>query len=55
VVVVVVLVMTIKTIITLFPVALLSNAGHGLRNLEVSRSHTTKHNSRQDSSRQVIS
>ena len=35
--------------------ALRPNAGHGLLNLEVSRSHTTKHHSRWDSSGRVIS
>ena len=38
-----------------FTVALRSNAGHGLLILEVSRSHTTTHHSRQDSSGRVIS
>ena len=37
------------------PVALRSNAGHGLLILEVSRSHTATHHSRQDSSGRVIS
>jgi len=37
------------------PVALWPNAGHGLLILEVSRSHTTTHHSRSDSSRRVIS
>ena len=36
-------------------VALRSNAGHGLLVLEVSRSHTTTHHIRQDSSGRVIS
>ena len=40
---------------TFFPVALRPNAGHGLLMLEVSRSHTTTHHSRQDSSGRVIS
>jgi len=35
----------------LFAVALRPNAGHGFLNLEVSRSHTMTHHSRQDSSR----
>ena len=39
----------------LFSVALRPNAGHGLLILEVSRSHTTTHHSRQDSSGLVIS
>ena len=39
----------------LFPVALLPNAGHGLLICEVSRSHTTTHHSRWDSSGRVIS
>ena len=38
-----------------FVVALRPNAGHGLLILEVSRSHTTTHHSRQDSSGRVIS
>ena len=38
-----------------FVVALRPNKGHGLLILEVSRSHTTTHHSRQDSSGQVIS
>ena len=38
-----------------FPVALRPNAGHGILILEVSRSHTTTHHSRQDSSGRVIS
>ena len=38
-----------------FSVALRPNAGHGLLILEVSRSHTTTHHSRQDSSGRVIS
>ena len=38
-----------------FAVALRPNAGHGLLFLEVSRSHTTMHHSRQDSSGRVIS
>ena len=38
-----------------FPVALRPNAGHGLLMFEVSRSHTTTHHSRQDSSARVIS
>ena len=38
-----------------FSVALRPNAGHGLLILEVSRSHTTTHHSRQDSTRRVIS
>ena len=37
-----------------FPVALRSNAGHGLLILEVSKSHKTTHHSRQDSSGRVI-
>jgi hypothetical protein len=37
------------------PVALRPNAGHGFLILEVSRSHTTKHHSRQDFSGRVIS
>jgi len=37
------------------PVALLPNAGLGLLILDVSRSHTTTHHSRQDSSGRVIS
>ena len=41
--------------IYIFSVALRPNAGHGLPILEVSRSHTTTHHSRQDSSGQVIS
>ena len=41
--------------ICLFPVALRPNAGHGLLIHEVSRSHTTMHHSRQDSSGRVIS
>ena len=36
-------------------VALRPNAGHGLLILDVSRSHTTTHHSRQDSSGRVIS
>jgi len=39
----------------LFSVTLLPSAGHGLLILEVSRSHTTTHQSRQDSSGRVIS
>jgi len=39
----------------LFPVALRPNAGQGLLNHEVSRSHTATHHSRQDSSGRVIS
>ena len=35
--------------------ALRPNAGHGLLILEISRSHTTTHHSRQDSSGRVIS
>ena len=38
-----------------FAVTLRPNAGHGLLILEVSRSHTTTHQSRQDSSGRVIS
>jgi len=38
-----------------FPVALRPNADYGLLILEVSRSHTTTHHSRQDSSGRVIS
>ena len=38
-----------------FAVELRPNAGHGLLILEVSRSHTTTHHIRQDSSRRVIS
>ena len=38
-----------------FSVALRPNAGHGLLILEVSRSHTATHHSRQDSSGRVIS
>jgi len=38
-----------------FLVALRSNAGHGLHIPEVSRSHTTTHKSRKDTSGQVIS
>ena len=38
-----------------FPVALRPNAGQGLLILEVSKSYTTKHNSRYDSSGRVIS
>ena len=38
-----------------FPVALRPNAGHDLLILEVSRSHTTMHHSRKDSSGRVIS
>ena len=38
-----------------FPVALRPHAGHGLLILEVSRSHTTTHHSRWDSSGRVIS
>jgi len=41
--------------LVLFPVALQPNAGHGLHILEVSRSHTTTHHSRLDSSGRVIS
>ena len=37
-----------------FFLSLLPNAGHGLLILEVSRSHTITHHSRQDSSAQVI-
>ena len=37
------------------PLALRPNAGHGLLILDVSRSHTTTHHSRQDSSGRVIS
>ena len=37
------------------PVALRPNVGHGLLILEVSRSHTATHHSRQDSSGRVIS
>jgi len=39
----------------IFAVALRPNAGHGLLVLEVSRSHTTTHHSRQDSSGRVTS
>ena len=39
----------------LFPVALRSHVGHGLLILEVSRSHTTTHHIRYDSSGHVIS
>ena len=39
----------------LFAVALRPNAGHGLLILDVSRSHTTTHHSRLDSSGRVIS
>jgi len=39
----------------LFSVALRPNAGHGFLFLEVSRSHTTTHHSRYDSSGRVIS
>ena len=46
---------THKYIHFFFPVALRPNAGHGLLILEVSRSHTTTHHSRQDSSGRVIS
>jgi hypothetical protein len=42
-------------IMNFFSVALRSNAGHGLLILEVSRSHTTTHHSRYDSSGRVIS
>jgi len=38
-----------------FAVALRPNAGHGLLILEVSRSHSTTHHTRQDSSGRVIS
>ena len=38
-----------------FSVALRPNAGHSLLILEVSRSHTTSHHSRQDSSGRVVS
>jgi len=38
-----------------FPVALRPYAGHGLLILEISRSHTTTHHSRWDSSGWVIS
>ena len=38
-----------------FSVALLPNASHGLLILEVSRSHTTTHHNRYDSSGRVIS
>jgi len=38
-----------------FPMALWSNAGHGLLIHEVYRSHTTTHHSRYGSSRRVIS
>ena len=38
-----------------FFVALRPNVGHGLLNLEVPRSHTTTHHSREDSSGRVIS
>jgi len=38
-----------------FSVALRPNAGYGLPILEVSRTHTPTHNSRQDSSGRVIS
>ena len=41
--------------VSLFLVALRPNAGHGLLILEVSRSHTTTHHSRKDSSGRVIS
>ena len=41
--------------IIFFSVALRPNAGHGLPILEVSRSYTTTHHSRQDSSERVIS
>ena len=41
--------------IFLFPVALRPNVGQGLLILKVSRSNTTMHHSRQDSSRRVIS
>ena len=37
-----------------FPMVLRPNAGHGLLILEVPRSHTTTHHSRQDSSGRVI-
>ena len=39
----------------IFSVALRPNADHGLPILEVSRSHTTTHHSRKDSSGWVIS
>jgi len=38
-----------------FSVAFRSNAGDGLHNLQVSRSHTTTHKSRKDTSGRVIS
>ena len=45
----------ISDFISFFSVALRPNAGHGLLILDVSRSHTTTYNSRQDSSGRVIS
>ena len=44
-----------KKILSFFFVVLQPNAGHGLLILEVSRSHTMTHHSRQDSSGRVIS
>ena len=41
--------------IIFFSVVLRPNAGHGLLNVEVSRSHTTTHHNRLDSSGRVIS
>ena len=46
---------SIRSSFILFPVSLRPNAGHGLLILEVSRSHTTTHHRRQDSSGRVIS
>ena len=43
------------TLLIFFPVVMWPNAGHGLLILEVSRSHTTTHHSRYDSSGRVIS
>ena len=45
----------ILLLLLLFPVTLRPNAGHGLPIHEVSRSHTTTHHSRYDSSGRVIS
>ena len=46
---------TLESISSPPPVALRPSAGYGLLILEVSRSHTTTHHSRQDSSGRVIS
>ena len=49
------LISELKYVAGFFFVALQPNAGHGLLILEFSRSHTTTHHSRQDSSGRVIS